>query len=428
MDTQKTVKHRVRVIVAGGGFGGLAAVRELAGQSVDVLWVDQNNYHLFQPLLYQVATGALDPETVAIPLRFCARKWPNVRVLLAEITEIDLAHRSLKADGRSYTYDYLILATGSTTNFFGNTEIALNAHDMKGLTMSLNLRAAVLRTLEQAAAEPPGTQPRPLEYAVVGAGPTGVEVAAALANLLRRQLRIDFPELDMARTGVSLLQAGHAILPTLPPTIQAYAHRVLESQGVTVRLQSRVQHFDGSTLTLDNGESLTPSLLIWTAGVQASPLTASLPVAKGPGGRIKVTTDLHIPDHPEVYVLGDLTYCPETTWPQNAPFARQSGVFAAHAILRISAGRLPPRPFRYRDLGSMVALRPFDATVYLPWLGHSTVRGLLGWLIWLLFHIGALVGFRSRVTALLDWGIDLVGRRPAAGLILSAEKTKSTKS
>ena len=402
-------------------------MKALANRAVEVLWVDQNNYHLFQPLLYQVATGSLDPETIAVPLRFCARHWPNVRVVLAQITEIDLAHRSLKIGPDAVTYDYLILATGSTTNFFGNSELALNAHDMKGLTMSLQLRAAVLRTIEHAANLVHNSQAHPLEYAVVGGGPTGVEVAAALAYLLHKQLRDDYPELDLAKARIHLLQAGHTILPALPPKVQAYARRTLESLGVTIHLGSRVQHFEENTLMLENGESLAAHLLIWTAGIHTTPLIATLAVATGPGGRIEVTQNLQIPDHLEVYALGDLSYRAGIAWPQNAPFAHQSGVFAAHAILRALDGHEPRAPFHYRDLGSMVALRPFDAVVYLPWLGGLTISGVSAWFIWLLFHIGALVGFRNRGAALLDWGIDLVGRHPAAHLIVSGDRPKTPK-
>ncbi len=399
----------------------------MAGREIDVLWIDQKNYHVFQPLLYQVATGLLDPETIAIPLRFCARKWPNVRVVLSEITNIDLARRAVTAGADSFLYDYLLLATGSMTNFFGNSELASRAWDMKGLTMSLRLRAEILESLERAAMKTPTGQTPGLEFAVVGGGPTGVELAAALSHLLRHEIPKDYPELDTTRIPISLLQAGDTLLPSLPPTIRAYAQAHLEAQGVHIRLKSRVQHFDGRTVALDNGECLAAPLLIWTAGVHAAPLIANLPVSQGPGNRVEVNRDLQIPVHPEVYVLGDLTYCKDALWPQNAPFARQSGTFAARAVLRAARGTGPRPKFHYRDLGTMVALGPMNAVVYLPWLGHLSVRGFGGWMIWLFFHIGALVGFRNRFAALLDWGSGLINRRPAAGLIVSYNKAPTSK-
>jgi NADH dehydrogenase len=399
----------------------------LTRQPIDVLWIDQKNYHVFQPLLYQVATGLLDPETIAVPLRFCARRWPNVRVVLGEITDIDLARRTVTAGADSFVYDYLLLATGSTTNFFGNSELESHAWDMKGLTMSLRLRAQILESLERAAMEaPPGHIPA-LEFAVVGGGPTGVELAAALSHLLRCEIPKDYQELDTKRIPISLLQAGDALLPSLPRAIQVYAQTRLEAQGVSIRLGSRVQHFDGRTVTLDNGECLAVPLLIWTAGIHAPPLIAKLPVGHGPGGRIEVNRDLQIPAYPEVYVLGDLTYCKDALWPQNAPFARQSGIFAARAVLHAALG-VGSRPrFHYRDIGTMVALGPMNAVVYLPWLGRFGIRGFGGWMIWLFFHIGALVGFRNRFAALLDWGSGLINRRPAAGLIVSYDKRPTSK-
>ena len=427
-DRQKNPSQsRPRVIVAGGGFAGLAAVKQLARQPVDVVWIDQKNYHVFLPLLYQVATGLLDPETIAIPLRFCARKWPNVRVVLGEITDIDLTGRTVTAAADSFAYDYLLLAIGSTTNFFGNGELASRAWDMKGLTMSLRLRAEILESLERAAMETPRGQIPALAFAIVGGGPTGVELAAALSHLVRHEIPKDYPELDTKRIPISLLQAGDALLPSLPPAIQAYAQARLEAQGVNVRLKSRVQHFDGRTVTLDNGECLAAPLLIWTAGVHAAPLIAKLRVSQGPGNRIEVNRNLQIPVHPEVYVLGDLTFHKDALWPQNAPFARQSGTFAARAVLNAALGTGPHPNFRYRDLGTMVALGPMNAVVYLPWMGRLSARGFSGWVIWLVFHIGALVGFRNRFAALLDWGSGLMNRRPAAGLIVSYDKEPASK-
>lgn len=399
----------------------------MADQPVDILWIDRKNYHLFQPLLYQVATGLLDPETIAVPLRFCARKWSNVRVILDEITDIDLVCHSVSTGADSFVYDYLVLATGSTTNFFGNTELACHARDMKGLTMSLQLRVEILEAIERAAMSATDRRAPPLEFAIVGGGPTGVELAAALSHLLRQQIPKDYPELDMRWTRITLLQAGGALLPALPPEIQAYAEACLKAQDVIVRLRSRVEHFDGRTVTLDNGESFATSLLIWTAGIHAAPFIERLPVTKGPGGRIEVNGSLQIPTHPEVYVLGDLTYCPDRLWPQNAPFARQSGIYAARAILHTARMRGAPREFRYRDMGSMVALGRMNAVVYLPWLGNFRAQGLIGWLIWLFFHVGSLVGFRNRLAAILDWGSGLINRRPAAGLIVSYAKLPPAK-
>ncbi|MHB1566691.1 MAG: NAD(P)/FAD-dependent oxidoreductase [Acidiferrobacter sp.] len=416
------MRSRPRVIVVGAGFAGLAAVRALAHQAIDVLWIDRNNYHVFQPLLYQVATGSLDPETIAAPLRRCARRWPNVRVLWGEVTALDLARRTVTADTGTHPYDYLILATGSTTNFFQNSELARYAHDLKGLVMSMRVQSAVLRILERAAAQAArGEVCDPITCVVVGGGPTGVEYAAALSDLLHRRLSGDYPELHLAIARVTLLQAGGALLPTFPQNAQDHARAVLESQAVSLRLHARVEHYDGRTVRLSSGESLDTPLLVWAAGVCATPLMATLSVDKGPGGRIKVTDHLQLPGHPEVFVVGDMAYRDDRSWPQNAPFAQQSGVFAAYALLR-ARDAPPQRPFCYRELGSMVALRRFDAVVSLPWLGIC-LWGPAGWFIWFIFHIGVLVGFRNRVAALFDWGTDLISRSPVAGLILSGSSS-----
>lgn len=407
--------------MVGAGFAGLATVRALAHRAADVLWIDRNNYHVFQPLLYQVATGSLDPETIAVPLRRCVHRWRNVRVLWGEVTALDLVQRTVTVDTVIHNYDYLILATGSTTNFFQNSELARHACDLKGLVMSMQAQSAVLRILERAAAQAAlGGSCDPITCVVVGGGPTGVEYAAALSDLLHRRLGDDYPELRQTTARVTLLQAGGTLLPTFPQNAQDHARAVLESQAVCIRLHARVEHYDGRTVHLSGGESFDTPLLMWAAGVCATPLMATLSVDKGPGGRIKVTDHLQLPGHPEVFVVGDMAYREGRSWPQSAPFAQQSGAFAAYTLMR--ARNAPPRPFCYRELGNMVALRRFDAVVSLPWLGVC-IWGPAGWFIWFIFHIGVLIGFRNRVAALFDWGTDLIGRSPVAGLILSCPLT-----
>lgn len=404
------------MIVVGAGFAGLAAVKELANQRVDVVWIDRNNYHLFQPLLYQVATGALNPETIAWPLRTRAKKWRNVHVVLADVTEIDLNARILHTLSEKFSYDYLILATGTVTNFFGNQELAEKAYDLKGLNLSLELRSAILSSIEKYAARSRQEVQPPLEYAIVGAGPTGVEVAGALVDLVRIQLRKSYPEVDLSQTRIHLLQSGDVILPTLPADVQAAAFAALQMQGIEIKLNSHVEHFDGHTIKLSNGGTLRVDLLIWTAGVSVPPLIAALAIDKGPGGRVKVTSNLYLSKYPEVFVLGDLAYCPGQNWPGNAPFARDSGIFAGRFIREHINGRRKFGDFAYRDRGTMVALRPFSAIVYVI-RPYFFLQGIVGWLIWLVFHIGALSGFRNRLGAILDWGTDIIARRAAAALI-----------
>ncbi|MHB1951372.1 MAG: NAD(P)/FAD-dependent oxidoreductase [Acidiferrobacteraceae bacterium] len=414
------------VIIIGAGFGGLNAVQSLSGKGFAITLVDRRNYHLFQPLLYQVATGALKAEAVAAPVRQLLRRRRDVRFVFGQVDAIDPAARTVAVGGQRLAYDYLVVACGGVTNFFGLAGIRESAHDLKGLGEADALRSHVLRTVELAARSPDGPErERLLSFAVVGGGATGVEFAGALAELLCRILPKDFPGVDLAqRTRVSIIQAGGALLPSFPPEFQEYARRRLESLGVSVHLNGRVRDYVDGRVLLQDGSEVPAHTVVWAAGICAEPLTGSLPGEKRAGGRIAVAADLSLPGWEEIFVVGDVAYGAQDglPWPQTAPFALQSGRYVAKAICARRDHR-SVAPFRFHDLGQMAVLSRFDAVAELRrprWNGH----GVLAWIGWLFLHLLYLVGFRNRLLALFDWGFDYVWNEASVRLIFDRDRAR----
>ncbi len=407
------------VIVIGAGFGGLNAVRFLCGQDFNVVLVDRHNYHLFQPLLYQVATGALEAQAIAAPVRQLLRRWRNVRFVLGHVESVDCVARVIKIGDEAITYDYLVVAAGSVTNFFGIASVMNHAHDLKGLCGADDLRSHILRMVEMATQAPDADRHNKLlSFVVVGGGATGVEFAGALAELLHRILPKDFPDLALHRAQVSIIQAGEYLLPSFPRTLQEYARQHLETLGVTVRLNTRVRDYTGDQVVFQDGSGMYASTLIWAAGVQAESLARGLPGNKQRGGRVMVSADLSLPDYPEVFVIGDLAYGEQDghPWPQTAPFAIQSGRHAACVIRARCAGRRVAR-FRFRDQGAMAVLSRFRAVASLRRPAWN-IQGFPAWVSWLFLHLLYLVGFRNRILALFDWGFDYLGNNAAVRLIM----------
>lgn len=406
---------RPRVVVVGGGFAGVRAVRGLGGTPVDVLLIDRNNYHLFTPLLYQVASALLDPSEVAYPLRALIRKQPNTDFLLAEVTGLDLAGRRVKTSAGDQEYDYLVLAAGSVTNFFGIPGLEARAHPLKTLAEALALRNEVLARFEESRWEQDPVRRSSLRtFAVVGGGPTGIEYAGALQELVH-VLRRDYPS-GLEGVRVLLLEAAGRLLATFSPELAADALASLRRKGVEVRLSAAVEVVRPGELELKGGEKIAAGTVVWTAGVQASPLGfgAGRPARQG---QVVVEPTLQLPGHPEVLVAGDLAAVEGAQLPMLAPVAMQQGDHAARAIRSLVAG-VPVRPFRYTDRGIMATIGRSSAVVELRRF-HFT--GLAGWLVWLFLHLMLLVGFRNRLVAMVNWAWDyLLFDRPIRLIVRAA--------
>ena len=391
-----------RVVIVGMGFGGLSAAKELAGGGLEVVMVDRHNYHLFQPLLYQVATAGLEQESIAYPVRALARRWEGTAFRLGEVTGVDFGHKRLLLEDGELPYDYLILAAGSRTNFFGIEGVERHAFDLKSLSQAEELRNHILTLFERAGREPdPVRRAAFLTFVVVGGGPTGVEFAGALRELVNHVLSRDYPEVRTAETHIILVEAAASLLTAMPAELRAYALHKLTSMGVEVRLETRVTGADSGHVFLHGGETIASHTLFWSAGVAAAELADRLGVPQGAGGRVTVRPDLSLEGHAEVYVIGDMAHLVQdgTVLPMLAPVATQQGRHAARAILAGERGEVA-QPFRYRDKGVMATIGRSAAVA----VSHGfRFRGYLAWLVWLLLHLYYLIGFRNRLLVLMNW-------------------------
>ena len=423
------IDRRPQVLVIGCGFGGLEAVRALSRHDVEITLVDRTNHHLFQPLLYQVATAGLTAPSVAGPIRHMLRKQiqaGRLTVLQAEVTDIDAAARSVTLDdGQRLSYDHLIVAAGATHSYFGHDDWARHAHGLKTLADAFNIRARVVGAFEQAErlADPAAREPW-LTFVVVGGGPTGVEMAGTFAELARHTLAGQFRRIDTRDARVVLLEGGERILAAMVPKLSQRAHEQIERLGVDVRTGSRVTAIDADGVhyeTLEaGGGTLTHALnsrtIVWAAGVAASPLGGALQRSAGAqldrAGRVVVEPDLSLPDHPEISVVGDLAAAfshdgkggePKPV-PGVSPGAKQMGRAAAANLLRRLRGEAT-KPFRYINYGDLATIGRSSAVadVQVPLLGHLRFSGFIAWLFWLLIHIYFLIGFRNRTLVLIDW-------------------------
>jgi NADH dehydrogenase len=404
---------RSRVIILGGGFGGLAAAKGLREAAAEVVLIDRQNHHTFQPLLYQVATAALTPADVAWPIRGILRDQANTQVLLAEATGVDLAARRVRTTGGDFAYDVLVVATGATHAYFGHDAWAAHAPGLKRIEDATAIRRRILTAFERAELSPDPAERQALTtFVVVGGGPTGVEMAGAIAEVSRHALPPDFRNVDPARARILLVEAGPRILPTFPERLGAYAAAVLAKMGVEVRTGAPVTGIDAAGVTLD-GARIPAGAVIWAAGVQASPAAAWLGAAADRAGRVVVGPDLALPGHPEVLVIGDTAAVADAAGrpvPGLAPAAKQMGAYAARAIVARLAGAPAPGPFRYRHEGDLAAIGRTQAIVKLRGL---TLTGFPGWAFWSLAHIYFLIGLRNRIGVAFSWLWDYLtfGRR-----------------
>jgi len=395
-----------QVVIIGGGFGGLSAAKRLRHADVQVTLVDRKNHHVFQPLLYQVATATLSPGDIAAPIRWILRRVHNVRVLMGEVTGIDVHARRVElADGGVLEYDYLIVASGSRHAYFGHGEWEQYAPGLKTLEDAIAIRRRILIAFERAERATDAAQQRALlTFALVGGGPTGVELAGTLAEIARQTLRDEFRSIDTSRARIVLIEGGHSILQTFPEPLRAAAKRSLERLGVEVRENTVVTAVDAHGVTMKSGERLDAGTVVWAAGVAASPLVATLGVPLDRAGRVIVERDLSIPGHPEVFVVGDASaflHQGGMPLPGVAQTAMQGATHAASNILHLMRGE-PTQTFVYKNLGNMAIVGRNSAVADLPW---AQLRGVIGWLAWLSLHIVTLIGFRNRVVVLFEWAM-----------------------
>ncbi len=402
IQTPSHTKHRL--VVVGGGFGGLEAVYNLRNVDIDITIIDQRNHHLFQPLLYQVATSTLATSEIAWPIRHLVRKYKNVKTLLGTVESVDTAARTVStADGETIPYDTLVLATGARHAYFGHDDWEPYAPGLKTLEDATMIRRRILTAFEQAEREPdPAKRTEYLTLVIIGGGPTGVEIAGTIADLARDTLKGDFRVIDPATARVVLIEGGPRVLPAFSEDLSDYAKRALEKLGVTVHLGHPVTecHADGVEF---GGQSLRAKTIIWAAGVQASPAAKWLNVPSDRAGRVVVNADLTAPGHPEIFVIGDTATVSnggKGTVPGIAPAAKQQGLHIANTIKARLSGDQTPRPFVYHHAGDLATIGKRAAVTDFGWI---KLKGYLAWWLWGLAHIYFLIGVRNRLAVALSW-------------------------
>jgi NADH:ubiquinone reductase (H+-translocating) len=390
-----------RVVIVGAGFAGLSAAKRLAKAPFDVTIVDRHNYHLFQPLLYQVATAGLSPGDIASPIRGILHRQKNAKVILAKVSGIDTQRKEVIAEGRGIPYDCLIVATGAEHAYFGH-DWAPYAPGLKTIDDATYLRRRILLAFERAETEPdPDERRRLLNFVVVGGGPTGVETAGAIAELAKRALAADFRAIDPRCARIILLEAGPRLLAPFDPALSEAARRALERLGVEVRLGAAVTDCDCAGISIGD-ERLDTRTIVWAAGVKASPAAEWLGAARDRAGRVNVEADLSVPGHADIFVIGDAAAAAGADGkplPGVAPVAKQQGRYVADVLMARTAGKSLP-PFRYRDFGSMATIGRKRAIAQ---IGAFKTSGLPAWLLWSLVHVYFLIGFRNRLAVAANW-------------------------
>lgn len=409
------------IVIIGGGFAGLWAVRALANSPVRITLFDRGNHHLFQPLLYQVATAGLSAPDIAAPLRHILRRQDNVTVLMETVTAIDTASHTVQLEsGDSLRYDFLLLASGVTHAYFGHDEWARHAPGLKTLDDALHIRRRILSAFEKAEAEEnPETRRALLSFAIVGGGPTGVELAGTLAEIARHTLKREFRRIDPREARVLLLEAGPRVLSTFPESLSTKSRQQLEKLGVEVRTGTPVNEIDAHGVLLGD-ERIPARTVLWAAGVAASKLASSLGVTLDRAGRVLVQADLSVPGAPDVFVAGDLATLEQDGKPVPgvAPAAKQMGAYVAKVIhARLDARSIVP--FRYRDYGNLATIGRMAAVAH---VGRLKLSGPLAWWFWLTAHIFFLIGFRNRLAVLLDWTWAYWSYQRAARIILGRDE------
>jgi NADH:ubiquinone reductase (H+-translocating) len=402
MNVQK-VPH---VVIIGAGFGGLETAQKLAGAPVRVTIIDRHNYHLFQPLLYQVAIAGLVPSQIAYPLRTIFRRHPNVDFLMSEVSSIDFESCYVKANGSVIAYDYLVLSVGGQTNFFGMQEVEQHGFQLKNVESAVETRNHLLHVFEEAGREvDPERRRALLTFVVVGGGPTGVETAGALAELITHVMAKDYPYMDLNEVRVILIEATSSVMLTYPEHLRNATRRLLRSKNVEIMENTRLIGYNGLQVTLADESTIDTHTLIWTAGVRSAEITDRLGVPQAAGRRIRVGPTLQLPGHPEVFIIGDAAYLEDdkgTPLPMLATVAQQEAKTAAQNIKKILKGE-KPKPFHYKDPGLLATIGR-NAAVARIW--GLSLSGFIAWVIWVGLHIYRLIGFRNRILVLINWAWD----------------------
>lgn len=392
------------IVVVGGGFAGLEFIKRLAGKPYKVVLLDKNNYHCFQPLLYQVATGSLGADNIAHPFRRTVGPMPNVIFRMAEVLRIDALNNQVHTDHGSFTYDHLVLATGTVTNFFGNQRIAHEAMQLKSINQALDIRSDFLQEFEAAIyLEDEHAQRKHLNFVIVGGGPSGVELAGALAEIRKTILKHEYREVESQRMQIHLVDSGNDVLGNFSPKSRAAALKFLQELGVHVKLNMLVTDYDGDTVTFKDGSTMPSTTVIWTAGVKGAPVPGLEPALEERSARLRTDAFNRVEGTANIYALGDLALDrSDPHWPKGHPQVAPTAIqHAAHLALNLL--RKPGEewvPFKYRDKGSMATIGRYKAVVD---LGRLKFGGPIAWFLWLFVHLMSIVGFRSRVMVLTHW-------------------------
>ncbi|NJP06220.1 MAG: NAD(P)/FAD-dependent oxidoreductase [Chloroflexaceae bacterium] len=412
MQTQHTPRNptdRPRVVIVGAGFGGLNVARKLADTETDVLILDRHNYHGFWPLLYQVATAGLEPESIGYPVRAMFSRHRNVHFQMVEVCGVDFNARRVHTDGADIPYDYLVLAAGSANNYFGNQNLAEHTFGLKDIGEAEELRSHILHAFERAVHEPDAQRRAMLlTFVIVGGGPTGVELAGALSELFRHVLHKDYPELSIHEMRVVLVEGSDDVLPPFASPLRKNARERLEALGVEVWLNRLVTVVEADTITFKDGDTLQAHTVIWAAGVKAADLASTLDVERQRGDRVCVTASLHLPERPAVFVIGDMAYLENfktgRAYPMLAPVAIQQAQQAAQNILAQVQGQ-PMGLFQYFEMGNLATIGRRAAIMDAFGL---RLTGAVAWLGWLIVHLFWLIGFRNRLIVLMNWAYSYI--------------------
>jgi NADH dehydrogenase len=399
----QTVPH---VVIVGAGFGGMETAQKLANAPVHITLIDRQNYHLFQPLLYQVAIAGLVPSQIAYPLRTIFRKQKNLTFQMGEVTSIDFDARYVRSNGSVIAYDYLVLAVGGQTNFFGLHAVEENGFQLKSIEDATGTRNHLLRMFERASREvDPDLRKALLTFVVVGGGPTGVETAGALAELITHVMTKDYPQMDLGEVRVMLIEATGTVMTAYPNELRKATVKLLESKNVVILLNTRLTDYNGRRITLADGSHIDAHTLIWTAGVRSAEITDRLGVQQAAAGRVRVEQTLQLPQHPEVFVIGDAAYVEDESnqpLPMLATVAQQQAKAAARNLRNILKGE-KPEVFHYKDPGLLATIGRNAAVARIWGLSFS---GFIAWVIWVALHIYRLIGFRNRLVVLINWAWD----------------------
>jgi len=417
-----------RVVIIGAGFGGLEAAKALRRTAADVILIDRQNHHCFQPLLYQVATAALSPADIAWPIRHILRPQRNATVLMEEVHAIDPQKKCLRTQFGEVAYDYLVIATGASHSYFGHDEWSDYAPGLKRIEDATRIRRSILIAFERAeVVQGPDEQRRLLTFVIVGGGATGVEMAGAIAEVARQTLVKDFRRIDPRSARIVLIEAGPRLLPTFPPSLSDYALRALTRSNVEVQTGTLVTKCDANGVDLKDGRRIDAGTVIWAAGVTASPAARWLNVEADRAGRVKVASDLSVPGHPEIFVIGDTAAVTDGKGqpvPGIAPAAKQMGKYVGKVISARIAGRGWQKPFRYMHLGELATIGRRAAVVK---FGRLELKGFIGWLFWSLAHIYFLIGLRNRFVVAFNWFWDYLTFQRGARLITNVDGKESSR-